>query len=508
MALTKQPSADDPSIVPAPEHLAARGTYRRDRRRLLSGGKFALFGFPVSQKLAIVFCLDTMILVLSAFLGFMIRTGFKYGLSFHSLVYVVDQHTGAVGFIVLSSWISLYVLDFYNPKNLHMSGSTALRLVIAMAMTSALLTAFYYIRPAWGFGRGMLALSMGVATVALLVNRAIVGRFIAERLGPKRMLIAGAGWAGRELLRTIREQQVEDFEVVGFVDDRESLAGTQIGDIKVLGSAADCKRLIGEHDVSLLAIAVSHERSRQFLRSIFECKVLGTEVVEMPDLYKSMTYKVPIKHVTDQWFILGGGFDLATRVFLKNLLRLLDLIFATLGLVMALPIVLLCALAIKLTSRGPAFFKQRRVGQFGQEFTLIKLRTMVQDAESETGPIWSQENDPRVTPVGRFLRRTRLDEVPQLWNILKGEMSLVGPRPERKVFIDALSEEIPYYALRGIVKPGVTGWAQVNYKYTNDTEGALEKLQYDLFYIQEMSLFLYVLTIAKTIRTVLSKPGS
>jgi len=477
------------------------------RGRMFERGHVAVFGHAVSRNAALVFSVDVTLLLLSIVGGFMIRTGFMHGFSVAVLYDVLDRYTGATVFLLVSSVLSLYLLGVYSPDAFRRRTRLMLRVLVAQALALVVTTGLLYL---WsrGVGRIHLAISFSMATFLLIAYRLILSRFFTAQTRARRTLVAGAGWAGAEMIREIQRLGEDDYQVIGLVDDNPELVDTEVEGFPVLSTTDDACQLLVENDADQVVVAVSHGRTNQFLRNLLRCKTSGASVVEMADLYKAIAHKVPIKHVTDQWFILGHGFDLESRWLLANAIRILDLSLATIGLILSAPFILAAAFAIKLTSRGPVFFTQDRVGQFGREFTLIKLRTMRQDAEAKSGPVWSQKSDPRVTAVGRFLRRTRIDELPQMINVLRGEMSFVGPRPERRYFVEQLTEKIPYYELRHTVKPGISGWAQVRYRYTNDEEGALEKLQYDLYYIQEMSLFLYGLVILKTIQTVVSKPGS
>ena len=223
--------------------------------------------------------------------------------------------------------------------------------------------------------------------------------------------------------------------------------------------------------------------------------------------YQYLTGKIPVFHVKDSYFLFSAELNLIHSLYYKRVKRLLDIAVSLVGLLISLPVLLFTALAIKIDSRGPVFFGQERVGLRGQKFTLLKLRTMVPNAEALTGPKWAEKDDPRVTRVGKLLRKTRIDEVPQLINILKGDMSFVGPRPIRKYFLDQLAESIPFYHLRHSVKPGLTGWAQVCYNYASSEEDQSEKLQYDLYYIHHMSFFFDLFMSLKTIQTLLFRHG-
>jgi sugar transferase (PEP-CTERM system associated) len=226
----------------------------------------------------------------------------------------------------------------------------------------------------------------------------------------------------------------------------------------------------------------------------------------LPTIYEQYTGKIAVENLRPSWLIFSEGFRKSRLHQVAK--RLMDVALSGIGLILALPLMILVAIAVKVTSRGPILYRQQRVGQHGRVFSVYKFRSMGEDAEKETGAVWAVKNDKRITPVGRFIRQTRLDEIPQLWNVLRGQMSLVGPRPERPEFVADLTRQIPFYGQRHTVRPGLTGWAQVRYTYGASLEDALEKLQYDLFYIKNMSVALDLFIIAKTIKTVLMREGA
>ncbi|HYT20068.1 MAG TPA: exopolysaccharide biosynthesis polyprenyl glycosylphosphotransferase, partial [Candidatus Polarisedimenticolia bacterium] len=239
---------------------------------------------------------------------------------------------------------------------------------------------------------------------------------------------------------------------------------------------------------------------------LLSLKSRGVLIQDGTDVYEAMTGKVPIESLRLGWLLFSPGFHLSRFILVYN--RLASMLVSVLGLLLSLPLLPLVALAIKLTSPGAVFYRQRRVGRAGAVFYCYKFRTMCADAEADSGPTWVGDDDPRITPVGRVLRVSRLDEIPQLWNVLKGDMSFVGPRPERPEFVDWLTREIPYYHLRHTIRPGITGWAQVRYKYGNSIEDAKEKLRYDLFYIKNMSPGLDFLIFFDTTKTILLGRGA
>jgi sugar transferase (PEP-CTERM system associated) len=255
-----------------------------------------------------------------------------------------------------------------------------------------------------------------------------------------------------------------------------------------------------------VVVELQDRRGRLPFDELLQLKTHGVEIEEATSLYEQLTGKIALQNLKPSWMIFNDGFELS--VTLLVLKQLMSFFVSAVLLVIFLPLLPFIAFLIKLDSPGPIFFRQERVGQDGKIFTLWKFRSMYKDAESETGPVWAAPTDQRVTRVGKYLRRTRLDELPQLYNILRGDMSLVGPRPERPHFVNQLSEIIPFYSIRHCVKPGVTGWAQIKYRYGNTVEDAIEKLQYDLFYIKNMSWLLDLIVIIDTAKTVLVRSGS
>jgi sugar transferase (PEP-CTERM system associated) len=275
----------------------------------------------------------------------------------------------------------------------------------------------------------------------------------------------------------------------------------------VIGTIEDIPSIVRARGVDRVVVSLADARGKLPMDKLLEMKLEGVSFDHLATIYEEYTGKIAVENLRPSWLIFSHGFTKSR--WLSAGKRALDLFAAGLGLLLAAPLMTVVAIAIRLSSAGPVLYHQQRVGLHGRIFTVHKFRSMRQDAEERTGPVWASKNgDPRVTRLGRFLRRSRIDELPQLWNVLKGEMSFVGPRPERPEFVTSLTQEIPFYGQRHVVRPGVTGWAQVRYTYGASKEDALEKLQYDLFYIKNMSLALDLYVILETVKTVILRKGA
>ncbi len=297
-------------------------------------------------------------------------------------------------------------------------------------------------------------------------------------------------------------------EIVGFIDPDPARVGEPVINPGVIGTIEDIPSIVRARAVDRVVVSLADARGKLPMEKLLRMKLEGATTFDhLATVYEEYTGKIAIENLRPSWLIFSSGFR-KTRALVAAK-RLIDIVASAVGLLALLPLMLVVGLAVRLTSRGPALYHQRRVGESGRVFTLHKFRSMRVDAEAGTGAVWAAKaGDARVTRVGRVLRMTRLDELPQLWNILVGEMSLVGPRPERPEFVQSLTLEIPFYGERHVVKPGLTGWAQVRYTYGASVEDALEKLQYDLYYIKNMSLALDCYIVVDTLKTVILRRGA
>jgi len=315
----------------------------------------------------------------------------------------------------------------------------------------------------------------------------------------ERVYILGAGDHGRRLVEALRSRIDLGIDVVGWTGELEDQSRQEM--------ASNLMRVAREKKVHRIIVAMQDRRNAMPVEELLELRMEGlVHIEEAASWLEKISGKIDVENLSPSWMIFAEGFR--STCVSRMLRRVLNVVTSLVGLLLSIPLFPFVILAIRLDSPGPVLYRQVRVGRLGRTFLCYKFRTMRADAEADSGPTWAGDNDPRITRVGRLLRTTRLDEIPQLWCVLKGDMALVGPRPERPEFVDWLSQEIPYYGARHMVRPGITGWAQIRYKYGNTFEDALQKLQYDLFYIKNGSLGLDILIIFQTVKTVLFGTGA
>ena len=379
------------------------------------------------------------------------------------------------------------------------------RVLKALGGSSMILAGLYFWFPRLVIGHGVVSLA-AVLAVALVIAWRVAFFWLARSFAPrKRFLIIGTSPTALNFARELHGRDDLGVEIVGFVDPEKSASGT--ADVSVIGSLEDIPAIVRARSVDRVIVSLADARGKLPMSTLLQMKLDGVTFDHLTSVYEEYTGKIAVENLRPSWLIFAEGFRKSRGHAIVK--RVTDVCFAVIALVVLLPVLLLVALAIRLTSRGPVLYHQRRVGQNGRLFYVHKFRSMVVDAEAATGAVWAaKKGDSRITPLGGFMRRSRLDELPQLWNILCGHMSLVGPRPERPEFVSSLRQQIPFYANRHIVKPGLTGWAQVRYTYGASVEDAMEKLQYDLFYIKHMSTVLDILIMLATVKTVLLRKGA
>ncbi len=401
--------------------------------------------------------------------------------------------------------LCLYANGLYDFGERLSSRELLIRLLRAFSVLAVASWALYFMVPDVQTGRGVFALALVFGMSLVLAWRVVLRWLLRSEGFAERVMIVGSDKKAIDIAREILSRKHLGYRVVGFLDDDPALQGVSLINPRVIGTTAQACELAIQHGVTRVVVAAMDYRGHLSMDALLECKTNGIRVQEGYSYYEQLTGKIMVEGLRKSWLIFSDGFVVSRGTLFAK--RLLDILVATVGLVVALPFMLLVALAVRLDSPGPVFFRQERVGRGGREFTLWKFRSMRTDAEA-AGARWAVEGDPRVTRVGRFIRKTRLDELPQLWNVLVGDMSLVGPRPERRMFVEQLKEQCPWYEQRLVVRPGLTGWAQVKAPYASTFEESIEKLKFDLYYIKNLSLFLDISILLSTARIVLLGRGA
>lgn len=457
----------------------------------------------LSTRTPLLMMLETAMIVLAVTMAATVRLGAEEGLG------VVTTAWGLLraGIVAGVCQLCLFFADMYDLRLVADRRELFVRLLRSLAATTLILAAIYFWFPILIVGRGVFLLTTAFIILAILASR-LIFEFASSQVQPgERLLLIGTTPAAVALAQEIHERQAElGVEIVGFVDPDPARVGTVLFNPGVIGVIDDIPAIVRDRAVDRVVVSLADARGRLDMVKLLEIKLSGVTFDHLATVYEEYTGKIAVENLRPSWMIFSEGFR-KSKVQL-GAKRLLDITAASIGLVLASPLALLVIALVKFTSPGPIFYRQERVGLNGKTFMVVKFRSMRVDAEANTGPVWAQKNDSRVTPVGRFLRRTRLDEIPQLWNALRGDMSMVGPRPERPGFVADLTRQIPFYGQRHVVKPGVTGWAQVKYTYGASVEDALQKLQYDLYYIKNMSVALDLFVMFQTVKTVVLRRGA
>ena len=411
--------------------------------------------------------------------------------------------------IVLVCQLCLHYSDLYDLRTISSKRDFMSRLMRAIGATSLILGIAYWLFPLLVVEQGVFLLSAALAIVLVMIWRSAFDA-VTSRMGGERLLLVGTSPAAVVLARELHERRHElGVNIVGFVDPDPARIGAPVINPGVVGTLDDIPALTARMKVDRVVVSLSDERGKLPMDRLLDVRLRsGVLFDHLASVYEEYTGKIALENLRPSWLVFSTGFR-KTRLLMWTK-RVFDLVAAIAGLILATPLMVLSAVLLKFESpRDPIFYHQVRVGLNGQPFTIHKFRTMRSDAEATTGPVWSAgDRDPRITAVGRFMRKTRLDEIPQLWNVLLGDMSLIGPRPERPAFVEQLTKQIPFYGQRHVVKPGVTGWAQVRYTYGASVEDALQKMQYDLYYVKHMSLRFDVLIALETIKTVVLRRGA
>jgi sugar transferase (PEP-CTERM system associated) len=401
--------------------------------------------------------------------------------------------------------VCMYYYDLYESSVLSNPREVLTRLVQVLGTACLILALLYYTYPPVALGIGIFLVGIVLVGLGLAAWRRL---FFALNRSPyfaEQAVVLGEGSLAASLVAEIRRHPELGVRLAGYVGPRSDSA-CGVNSLPRLGSVEELPRLVDSKKLKRVIVALNDRRGALPVEALLQLKTQGVLVEDGADVYEAVAGKVALDSLRLSWLLFSPGFRVSRAIRLYK--RGASMVAAGAVLALCLPLLPLIGLAVKLSSRGPVLYRQKRVGRDGRVFTCYKFRTMQADAEADSGPTWACDDDPRITPVGRFLRRARLDEIPQLWNVLLGDMHLVGPRPERPEFVQTLSRQIPYYHLRHSIRPGITGWAQISYHYGNSVEDAREKLQYDLFYIKNVSLGLDLMVFLETVKVILLGRGA
>ena len=411
--------------------------------------------------------------------------------------------------IALAASVCILISYFYDLYDFTVMGNRRelmLRLVQAIGISWAILALLFYFIPPLLIGRGVSVISVPLVLVSLLIWRVVIHFLTGHPEFGEKILIVGTGSAAQETARSVWERRDAGYRIAGFATENGKVPGDIAKEINLLGSADNLEEIIRDEKIDRVVIAVRERRGVFPTETLLKMSLAGdVNIEECTSFFERVTGQVHIDMLRPSWLIFDGRKrDTRIKIAFRDLIHRTS---GLIGLILSLPIGLITALLIKLESKGPVFYRQERVGLNGKPFKVIKFRSMRDNAEKDGKPVWATADDERTTYVGKVIRKIRIDEIPQFWNIIKGEMSFVGPRPERPHFVAQLADEIPFYQHRHLVAPGLTGWAQIKYPYGASIEDARRKLQYDLYYIKNQSLALDLVIVFETVKTVLFGRG-
>ena len=413
-----------------------------------------------------------------------------------------EATTFTILMILSMAAIGMYQLEFRPDIK-----AILIRLMPAMVLSFGLMTLIFYLLPDLYLGRGILGIAMFLALPALLTTRCILLMWFNLEILESRAVVLGTGAKAQECVTLHKTNpNKRGLKIVCFIPISSDKHCVESSKIQKRQESESLISFVKRFNANEIIVAIQNRRGNNFpIQELLECKLHGIKVTDEADFFEREKGQLRVSSLYPSWLVFGDGFDKSS--LRSSIKRSFDLIASVILLTVTLPIMLIAAICIFIESGAPIIYRQERVGRGGETFMVLKFRSMRNDAEKKGKPQWAETNDPRVTRVGSILRKLRIDELPQIVNVLKGEMSFVGPRPERSYFVEQLCTEVPYYNARHSIKPGITGWAQVRYRYGSSVEDAIEKLQYDLYYVKNHSLFLDIIIIIDTIEVVVLGKG-
>jgi exopolysaccharide biosynthesis polyprenyl glycosylphosphotransferase len=459
-------------------------------------------GTAVTKQQLLLAAGDVVCIALALFLSNLVYIGYQlgYGLYSHLVLTAVPSL-----FIITIHMVFFYFTDVYDLKQDLLSMRHFAAVVLAIGLSLVFLGLCFFMFPGLRYGRAVMFIHVLFLLAFVMAWRHIFVKLARIMRGGKTLLIVGMEKCTSDIAKECLAPGQQSYRLIGYVPANGNSDGEAVERVPRLGSPEEIEHVVQAHKVQEIVLSPSAEKNGALVRALIRLGYNGVVVIDAVSFYERLTGRIPFDHLTDIWLLsqtLGN-----VRFFQWRVKRVMDILFAVVGLVLGAIPLALAMIAIKLTSPGPVFYRQERLGRNGERFTLIKLRTMIPDAEQHTGAVYATDDDPRITPIGRFFRKSRLDEIPQLWNVLRGDMSLVGPRPERPEFVAQFEKTIPYYTERLAVRPGITGWAQVSYPYAATLDETKQKLQYDLYYIKNMSGLFDCLILVMTLKTMLFAKG-
>ncbi len=457
----------------------------------------------LSDRRLLLIAGDVLAVIVAVFIA--LRIWALVGRRLFDATFVMQQVYWFPAFILV--WVLLASAnDFYDLRLVARRGAAFQRLLIITLQMLVVYLLIFFLSPRAALPR-LFSVYYGVASFILIgLWRFVYPMITGWASEPRRVLIVGTDWAAETIIGAIGRYAYEEYEIKGIIGEPDEV-GADICGVPIIGEGADLMNYVRRDRISELIVTSTRELGGKTFQGVMDAYVSGLSVVPMPLLYERITGRVPVEHVNKNWAVVLPLDNNSVFNVYPLLKRLMDILLTCIGMAFFLVMLPVLAVIIKLDSPGTIFYSQKRMGLNGRSFSIYKFRTMVSDAESQSGAVFSHKGDPRVTRSGRFMRKTRLDELPQLFNVLRGDMSLIGPRPERPEHVERLITKIPFYRTRLVIRPGLTGWAQVRYGYGADDDDALIKLQYDLYYIRHASLLLDMNIIIRTVGKVLRMSG-
>jgi sugar transferase (PEP-CTERM system associated) len=453
-----------------------------------------LFNVYYPVRSLVLLAVETMVVFSSFLLGMM--------LAFPDDRYIVLNYENGYLKVIVATLVVLicsHWFDLYDSSRFEAKGEMYFRLFLVPGLLAILLAVVSWIYPSVLPGNNASLFGLVLLTVGLVGWRVAYGWLVRQPFMQEKVYVLGTGDRAQRLVQGLRQRKELGVDVIGW-------SGNVEGALTRESAAAHLMEVTGLQRVHRVIVAMTDRRGTFPVEELLQLRLNGVRIEEATSWLEKISGRIEVEQLYPSWLIFADGFRFSTSFNVMR--RGLSMFVSLILLLVVLPFLPFVILAIKLDSKGPVLYRQKRVGRAGSTFFCYKFRTMRQDAEADTGPTWAGDDDPRITRIGKFLRTSRIDEIPQLWCVFKGSMAFVGPRPERPEFVEWLTKEIPYYGVRHAVRPGITGWAQVRYKYGNTIEDAKEKLQYDLFYIKNASLGLDILIMFQTIKIVLLGRGA